>query len=167
MKPTSITFAPIFVQTNIYQTLHAYKLVNKTELNKNVITVVKCGLDVQKQISSALTVVIDLLSSLHTDLRIIKCEQTFVRGDGVSKKNLPPVFVSFFFSFVEDVYRFPGSGPVMDSNAAKEIIHSCPITTYEAPINTRSPGLGGRPGSCWEQGGRGGAGEAFTDQEFC
>lgn len=34
----------------------------------------------------------------------------------------------------------------MDSNAAKEIIHSCPITTYEAPINTRSPGLGGRPG---------------------
>lgn len=34
----------------------------------------------------------------------------------------------------------------MDSNAAKEMIHSCPITTYEAAINTRSPGLGGRSG---------------------
>lgn len=54
----------------------------------------------------------------------------------------------FFVVFFEDVYRFPGSGPVMDSNAAKEIIHSCPITTYEAPINNRSPGLEGRPGSC-------------------
>lgn len=54
---------------------------------------------------------------------------------------------SFFF-FFEDVYRFPGSGAVMDSNAAKEIIHSCPISTYEAPINNRPPGLEGRPGSC-------------------
>lgn len=60
--------------------------------------------------------------------------ESFVGGDCFSKKNLP-----FFFFFFEDVYRFPGSGPVMDSNAAKEIIHSCPITTYEAPINTRSP----------------------------
>ena len=66
--------------------------------------------------------------------------KSFVGGDGFSKKNF------YFIYFFEDVFHFPGSGPVMDSNAAKEIIHSCPITTYEAPINTRSPGLGGRAG---------------------
>lgn len=70
--------------------------------------------------------------------------ESFDGGDCFSKKNLAPAV--FFFFLFEDVYRFPGSGSVMDSNAAKEIIHSCPITTYEAPINTRSPGLGGRPG---------------------
>lgn len=40
----------------------------------------------------------------------------------------------------EDVHKFPESGiGVMDSNAAKEMIHSCPIATYEAPINSGSP----------------------------
>lgn len=56
---------------------------------------------------------------------------------GFSKK------IACFFSF-QDVYLFPGSGPVMDSNVAKEMIHSCPISTYEAWINSRSPGLAGR-----------------------
>lgn len=58
---------------------------------------------------------------------------------------------SFFVAVSEDVHKFPGSGiGVMDSNAAKEMIHSCPIATYEAPINGGSPGLGGR--SWWEEG---------------
>lgn len=35
----------------------------------------------------------------------------------------------FLFFFFEDVSVFPASGSVMDSNAAKEMIHSCPITT--------------------------------------
>lgn len=93
-----------------------------------------------------------LIISLHMDL-IIKCEEPRPANHLSEETAFPRrIYPLFFF---EDVYRFPGSGPVMDSNAAKEIIHSCPITTYEAPINTRSPGLGGRPGSCWEQGGPG------------
>lgn len=77
---------------------------------------------------------------------IIKCPGNQLMEEAAFPRRISPL-LSFPF-FFEDVYRFPGSGSVMDSNAAKEMIHSCPITTYEAPINSRSPGLRGSPGWC-------------------